>query len=134
MFYDGKGIKIAISFAPLLPPQKQGEKCCRNAKAATENCNMWLHEGSTLAYFVETLLDKINCSKSFLYAIANRSKLISSDCFTLHYTIPQLESKDVLLNYELCFKDMIDDINQKNNPNSSVKLFITEAKVPPETY
>ena len=90
---------------------------------------MWLHEGSTLAYFVETLLAKIDRSESFLYTIANRSKLISSDYFTLHYTIPRSESKDIPLTHESCFEDMIDEINQKNKPNSCVKLFITETKV-----
>jgi hypothetical protein len=50
---NSKGIKVALSFTPFLPPLKAGPKCCENVKAPVENHILWLQEEDNISQLLD---------------------------------------------------------------------------------
>jgi hypothetical protein len=68
---NGKGIKVALSFTPFLPPPKAGTKRRKNAKAPVENCILWLHEEDNISRLLDAAIDSVGQADKFTYSIAN---------------------------------------------------------------
>jgi len=129
LFNDGKGIKVAVSFQPILPPLKPGEKRRKNAKAKVINRIVYIHEEKSLSEFLDIVIDDIDKASNLSFSIANRSGLLDTDSFTLEYTINRSDSKDIPIRYTADYKTLIDEIMTLNRVASSFKLLVTEQKV-----
>ena len=133
-FNNGKGIKVALTFIPLLPPPKTGEKRRKNAKATPQNRNFYIHEDQTLADLLNIAIDKINKTDILCFEIGNRSGALCPENFDVHYSINRTNSKDIPIENEGVYKELIDEIKDLNRAAASFKLAITECKVCLEGY
>jgi hypothetical protein len=124
---NGKGIKVALSFAPLLPPPKAGTKRCKNAKAPVENHILWLHEEDNISHFLDAAIDSVGQADKLTYSIVNRSGLVDSINFNIKYTIPRSDSKDIHLSYVSDFTRLVDKASAMKNVG--FRLFVFEHKV-----
>jgi hypothetical protein len=129
LYNDRKGIKVTVSFQPLLPPLKLGEKRHKNAKPKAINHITYIHEEQGLSEFLDTVIDDINEASNLAFSIANRSGLLDTDSFTLEYTINHSDSKDILIQNIADYKALIDEITTLNCAAASFKLLITEQNV-----
>ena len=68
---NSKGIKVTLSFTPLLPPLKASTKHHKNAKAPVENHILWLHEEDNLSQLLDTAFDSVGQADKLTYLIAN---------------------------------------------------------------
>jgi hypothetical protein len=124
---NGKGIKVALRFTPLLPPPKAGTKRHKNAKAPVENCILWLHEEDNISHLLDAAIDSVGRADKLTYSIANRSGLVDSINFSIKYTIPHSNSKDIPLSYVSDFTRLVDEVSAMKNVG--FRLFIFEHKV-----
>jgi hypothetical protein len=124
---NGKGIKVALSFTPLLPPPKVGTKRRKNAKALVENCILWLHEEDNISQLLDAAIDSVGQADRLTNSIANRSSLVDSINFSIKYTIPCSDSKDIPLSYVSYFTRLVDEVSAMKNVG--FRLFIFEHQV-----
>lgn len=124
---NGKGIKVALSFTPLLPPPKAGTKRRKNAKAPVENRILWLHEEDNISQLLDAAIDSVGQADKLTYSIANRSGLVDPINFSIKYTIPRSDSKDIPLSYVSDFTGLMDEVSAMKN--AAFRLFIFEHKV-----
>ena len=129
LFNDGKGIKVTVSFLPLPPPLKTGEKRCKNAKPKPVKGIIYAHENHSLSQFLDAVINNINEACNLTFSIANQSGLLNIDCFTLEYTINCSDSKDIAIRNTADYKTLIEEILTLNCPASSFKVQITEQEV-----
>jgi len=129
LFNDGKGIKVTVSFLPLPPPLKTGEKRHKNAKPKPVKGILYVHEDQSLSQFLDAVIDNIDETRNLTFSIANRSGLLDTDCFTLEYSVNRSDSKDIAIRNAVDYKTLIEEILTLNRPASSFKVQITEKKV-----
>src|SRR5882762_1382577 len=129
LFNDGKGIKVTVSFLPLPPPLKTGEKRRKNAKPKLVKGILYVHEDQSLSQFLDAVIDNIDETRNLTFSIANRSGLLDTDCFTLEYSVNRSDSKDIAIRNAVDYKTLIEEILTLNRPASSFKVQITEKKV-----
>ena len=129
LYNDGKGIKVTVSFQPLLPPLKPGEKQCKNAKPKAINHIIYIHEEQGLSEFLDTVIDDIDKSSHLAFSMVNQSGLLDTDSFTLEYTTNHSDSKDIPIWNIADYKALIDEITTLNRAAASFKLLITEWNV-----
>jgi hypothetical protein len=68
---NGNGIKVALSFTPLLPPPKASTKHHKNANTPVENCILWLHEEDNISQLLDAAIDSVGHADKLTYLIAN---------------------------------------------------------------
>jgi hypothetical protein len=124
---DGNGIKVALSFTPLLPPPKAGTKHHKNAKASVEIHILWLHEEDNISCLLDAAIDSVGQADKLTYSIANRSGLVDSINLSIKYTIPHSDSKDIPLSYVSDFTRLVDEASAMKNVG--FRLCIFEHKV-----
>ncbi|KIM88966.1 hypothetical protein PILCRDRAFT_85398 [Piloderma croceum F 1598] len=129
LFNDRKGIKVAVSFQPILPPLKPGEKWHKNVKAKVINHIIYIHEEKSLLEFLDTVIDDIDKASNLTFSIANQSGLLDTNSFTLEYTINHSNSKDIPIQYIADYKTLIDKIMTLNHMASLFELLIMEQKL-----
>ena len=129
IFNDGKGIKVTVSFLPLPPPLKIGEKRRKNTKPKPVKGIIYVHEDHSLSQFLDAVINNIDEACNLTFSIGNRSGLLDSDCFTLDYTVNRSDSKDIVIRNTADYKTLIEEILTLNHPASSFKVQITKQKV-----
>jgi hypothetical protein len=118
-----------VSFLPLPPPLKTGEKRRKNAKPKPVKGIIYAHEDQSLSQFLDAIINSIDEAHNLTFSIANRSGLLDTDCFTLEYTINRSDSKDIAIRNTADYKTLIEEILTLNRPASLFKVQITEQKV-----
>jgi hypothetical protein len=124
---NSKGIKVALSFTPLLPPLKAGTKHCKNAKAPVKNHILWLHKEGNISQLLDAAIDSVGQADKLTYSIVNQSGLMDSINFSIKYTIPCSDSKDIPLSYVSDFTRLVDKVSATKNVG--FRLLIFEHKV-----
>jgi hypothetical protein len=89
----------------------------------------YIHEDQPLTDLINNAIDKVEKTDVLNFTIGNRSGRLCPDNFSVHYTIARTDSKDIPLESDAAYKDLIDEIKDLNRPASAFKLVITEWKV-----
>jgi hypothetical protein len=124
-YNDGKGIKYVITFWPLLPPVKAGEKRRRNARAEKVKSTTYVHEGASIADVLEAAIIAVGRdSHSLKFKVV--AKEIRTAAFSVKYSIPgRSPLKDMLLTSVDHYDELIEEATKKGKPD--VLLEITES-------
>lgn len=124
-YNDGKGIKYVITFQPILPPVKAGEKRRRNARAEKLKSTTFVHEGASIADVLEAAIIAVGRDpQSLKYKVVARE--LRTTAFSVKYSIP---GRSPLKNMQLTsvdhYDELIGEATKKGNPD--VILEITES-------
>ncbi|KAI0041495.1 hypothetical protein FA95DRAFT_1464047, partial [Auriscalpium vulgare] len=123
---NGKGIKIALTFIPCLPPLKAGEKCRKNAKPKLVNKVFYIDESSTLVGLLGEAFGAVDLEDA-TYRLARDHKLTDAN-FTIQYTIPRTTSKDITITGQQDVTELLEEAVQKKNPEVKLLLTMTQEK------
>jgi len=135
LYNDGKGIQVSVLLIGLPPRPKTGEKRRANAKPPITTKVMYIHKKTTFAngltqIIVHTFKRQDLC-KGSLDSNGNHSdgnlKKKTSDLFSLAYTIPCTQLKDVKILSENDWGTFLEEAGKQ--PSAQGKLTIREKLV-----
>ncbi|KAF9245918.1 hypothetical protein BU15DRAFT_70976 [Melanogaster broomeanus] len=124
-YNDGKGLKLSVCFRPLGPPEPKRRK---NAKPTVIMKVIYIHEAFALKDMVAKVFTAIKrpdlFETSWLY---NDRELIGSDSATFTYTPYRSQDKDICIDTEADFAEMVAAIEEAKKPEA--RLSLVENKV-----
>jgi hypothetical protein len=130
LYNDGKGIQINASLIGLLPRPKSGEKRRANAKPPVTTKVVYIHEKTDfiggLIQIIGRALKRSDLCRGGLDRSGNLHKKTSS-LFSLSYTIPRTQLKDVEILSEDDWATFLEEAGKK--PSAQGKLAIKEKLV-----
>ena len=130
LYNDGKGIQVSVLLIGLLPRPKTGEKRRANAKPPVTTKVVYIHEKTTftkgLTQIIVYTLKRQDLCRGGLDSDGNLKKK-TSDLFSLAYTIPRTQLKDVEILSENDWGMFLEEAGKK--PSAQGKLTITEKLV-----
>jgi hypothetical protein len=127
---DGKGIQITASLIGLVPPPKAGEKRRANAKPPVTTKVVYVHEKITfIKGLVEIMWRQMKRKDLCKGGLDHHGKLNekSAALFSLEYTIPRTQLKDIELSSERDWETFLSEAGKK--PSAQGKLTIKEKLV-----
>ena len=128
LYNNGKGIQVSISLIGL--PPKTGEKRHTNAKPPVTTKVMYIHKKTTfvkgLTQIIVYTFNKEDLCRGSLDSNSNLKKK-TSDLFSLMYTIPRMQLKDVKILSENDWEMFLEEAGKK--PSAQGKLTIREKLV-----
>jgi hypothetical protein len=130
-YNDGRGIRLLVTWTPLPPAHKPGAKRRRNAKPSSQNLVLYIHESKTLHTCLATIFESVTPVPDLVYNWRGpiNERRIETDVFTVHATIPRSSFKDIRLETQARYKDLLEQAMLKGSPE--IKLVIVEYKVCP---
>lgn len=130
LYNDGKGIQVSVSLIGLLPRPKTGEKRRANAKPPITTKVTYIHEKTTfvngLTQIIVHTFKRQDLCRGGLDRDGNLKKK-TSDLFSLAYTIPRTQLKDVEILSETDWGTFLEEAGKK--PSAQGKLTIRERLV-----
>jgi hypothetical protein len=130
LYNDGKGIQVSVLLIGLLPRPKTGEKRRANAKPPVTTKVVYIHEKTTfvngLTQIIIHTFKRRDLCRGGLDSDGNLKKK-TSDLFSLAYTIPRTQLKDVEILSEYDWGTFLEEAGKK--PSAQGKLTITEKLV-----
>jgi hypothetical protein len=130
LYNDGKGIQVSVLLIGLLPRPKTGEKRRVNAKPPVTTKVVYIHEKTTfvngLTQIIIHTFKRRDLCRGGLDSDGNLKKK-TSDLFSLAYTIPRTQLKDVEILSEYDWGTFLEEAGKK--PSAQGKLTITEKLV-----
>lgn len=130
LYNDGKGIQVSVSLIGLLPRPKTGEKRRANAKPPIMTKVMYIHEKTTfvngLTQIIVHTFKRQDLCRGGVDRYGNLKKK-TSDLFSLTYTIPRTQLKDVEILSENDWRTFFEEAGKK--PSAQGKLTIRERLV-----
>lgn len=130
LYNDGKGIQINTSLIGLLPRPKSGEKRRANAKPPVTTKVVYIHEKTKflngLVQIIGRTLKRRDLCRGGLDRDGNLDRTTSS-LFSLEYTIPRTQLKDVEIFCEDDWVTFLEEAGKK--PSAQGKLAIKEKLV-----
>ena len=130
LYNDGKGIQVSVSLIGLLPQPKTGEKQCANAKPPVMTKVVYIHEKTTFVNGLTQIIVHTFKRHDLCRGGVNRDgnlKKKTSDLFSLAYTIPRTQLKDVEILSENDWGTFLEEAGKK--PSAQGKLTIRERLV-----
>ncbi|KAI0046778.1 hypothetical protein FA95DRAFT_1493450, partial [Auriscalpium vulgare] len=122
-YNDGKGIRFCLTYIPVLPALKAGEKRRKNAKPKPINCVFYSHEDSGLLGLLARAFSTALGNDDYLISM-NRDGELRDTRHTVSYTIPRSTSKDMRITSVADYDELIEQVTKKDKPE--VKLTISE--------
>ena len=128
-YNDNKGIKMHIEFTPLpSAPSKDGKRPRSNAKPKTITKIRYFHEECALRDVIVNALQALNRIDLLEWSqLYREEEFDEGNSFSLFYTISRRVTKQVEINGQDDFKQMVEEATHK--ATAEVKLFFTENKV-----
>jgi hypothetical protein len=130
LYNDGKGIQVSVLLIGLLPRPKTGEKRRANAKPPVTTKVVYIHEKTTfingLTQIIVHTFKRQDLCRGGVDRDGNLKKK-TSDLFSLAYTIPRTQLKDVEILSENDWGTFLEEAG--NKPSAQGKLTIRERLV-----
>ncbi|KAI0039070.1 hypothetical protein FA95DRAFT_1451539, partial [Auriscalpium vulgare] len=127
-YNDGKGIRYTLTFIPVLPPAKTGEKRRKNAKPQPINRVFYAHEYcGLLSLLACAFAAALGADHDDLPFSLNRDGDLQGTRYQVSYTIPRSNSKDIRVSSVADYEELVDQAKEKAKPE--VKLTVCEAAV-----
>jgi hypothetical protein len=128
-YNDGRGIRFVVTWTPLPLARKPGQKRRKNAKSTSQNVVVYVHESATLHTCLTNIFESLNPILDLIYHWRGPigAWKIETEMFTTHATIPRTSFKDIKLQTQLIYKDLLEQVILKGSPE--IKLVIVETKV-----
>ncbi|KAJ7140423.1 hypothetical protein C8R46DRAFT_1361279 [Mycena filopes] len=127
-FHDGRGIHYFVVFQPTRPPVTTGDKRRKNGKKPpTINASFYLHEGDGLADVIESAIRALDLGLPKL-AFKLVAGAFRSPNFTIKWSLLKSSSKDMQMNNDTHYDEMIVEAMKKSAPE--IRLYLTENDVP----
>jgi hypothetical protein len=130
-YNDGRGIRLLVKWTPLPPAHKPGAKRRWNAKPPSQNIVIYIHESKTLHTSLATIFEALTPIPELVYSWKGpiNARHIKTEMFSVHATIPRSSFKDIRLETQVGYKDLLEQAMSKGSPE--IKLVIVECKVCP---
>lgn len=118
-----------MTWTPLSPTQKAGQKRRKNAKPPSQTIVVYIHETATLHTCLANIFEALNPIPDLIYHWRGTfgARRIETEAFTAHATIPRSSLKDIRLETQLGYEDLLAQATLRGSPE--VKLVIVETKV-----
>ncbi|KAJ7584275.1 hypothetical protein C8J56DRAFT_1089833 [Mycena floridula] len=123
---DGKGIRVQVAFHAIPPPLPPGKKKRKNqAKPAPQQSAFHFHEETDFPNFLEHVIEACErCSDTMDFKIVAGS--LRTTNFSITWSIPRTQTKDMKLEKEKQFTDMVENAMEKAKP--TIVLVVIEIK------
>jgi ferredoxin-fold anticodon binding domain-containing protein len=124
-YNDGKGLRFNIEF---IPSDLGTEKRRKNAKPKATNKVVYIHEDFQLRDMLVKVLDALKRLDLLEYSkLYNGQQMVDADSLTITYSIPKTRTKDIALEGNDDFVEMIAQVQAKKNAEGT--LVLVENKV-----
>ncbi|KAG2037908.1 hypothetical protein BDR03DRAFT_862875, partial [Suillus americanus] len=121
-FNDGKGLRFNIEFIPL-GSESDVSKQHKNAKPKSINKVVYIHEDYQLSDMLVKVLEVLKrrdlLEHSGLYS---NGQVLDIDSLTITYSVPKTRTKDIALEGEDDFTEMVGQVQAKKNAEGTLVL------------
>lgn len=124
-FNDGKGLRFNVEFIPLGSDVSKQRK---NAKPKSINKVVYIHEDYQLGDMLVKVLDVLKRRDLLEHSgLWTNGQVFATDSLTITYSVPKTRTKDIALEGEDDFTEMVGQVQAKKNAEGT--LVLTENKV-----